>query len=65
MKKEREVWRPFVLDLSEMQQHTPQEFELFSPPTDGISAVRFAPGENLLLVSSWDSVCFFFYLELL
>jgi hypothetical protein len=41
-----------------MQQHNPQEFELFSPPTDGISAVRFAPGENLLLVSSWDSVCF-------
>jgi len=41
--------------VHQMQQHSPQEFELFAPPTDGISAVHFAPGENLLLVSSWDS----------
>lgn len=30
------------------------EFEVLSPPTDGISAVQFAPTEDLLLVSSWD-----------
>lgn len=33
-----------------------QEYELLSPPTDGISTVKFAPNENLLLASSWDTV---------
>jgi hypothetical protein len=32
------------------------EYELVSPPTDGVSRVRFAPSENTLLVSSWDTV---------
>lgn len=32
------------------------EFTLNSPPTDGISAVKFQPGSSqLLLVSSWDT----------
>jgi len=31
------------------------QFELKSPPSDAISAVRFAPGSSTkLLVSSWD-----------
>jgi hypothetical protein len=29
--------------------------ELSDPPKDGISAMQFAPGHNLLLVSSWSS----------
>ena len=31
------------------------EYQLKSPPDDGISAVEFCPSaNNLLLVSSWD-----------
>ena len=29
--------------------------ELADPPKDGISAMQFAPGHNLLLVSSWSA----------
>lgn len=32
------------------------EMLLNDPPTDGISAVCFAPASDLLLASSWDSV---------
>jgi hypothetical protein len=32
------------------------EFELASPPTDGISRLRFAPTAPMLMVNSWDSV---------
>eukprot|EP00696_Hemimastix_kukwesjijk_P018241 gnl/Hemi2/7076_TR2420_c0_g1_i1.p1 gnl/Hemi2/7076_TR2420_c0_g1~~gnl/Hemi2/7076_TR2420_c0_g1_i1.p1 ORF type:complete len:350 (+),score=68.19 gnl/Hemi2/7076_TR2420_c0_g1_i1:50-1051(+) len=32
-----------------------REFELASPPTDGISNVRFAPESNFLLATSWDT----------
>jgi len=39
--------------LEIMQQ--PQEFELSSPPADGISNVTFCPDTPLLLVSSWDA----------
>lgn len=30
------------------------QFELSEPPTDAISAVKFAPDSTRLLVSSWD-----------
>ena len=30
-------------------------FELDSPPTDGVSSLRFAMHADLLLVASWDS----------
>ena len=33
-----------------------KEVLIDDPPTDGISAVCFAPGSDLLLASSWDSV---------
>lgn len=33
------------------------EFELRSPPTDGISAVQFGSSTDNLLVSSWDKTC--------
>lgn len=35
---------------------TGQDVELFNPPEDGVSAVRFAPGSDDLLASSWDKV---------
>lgn len=36
------------------------QFELIDPPTDGITHVCFSPYDNnLLLVSSWDKVCYF------
>eukprot|EP01122_Echinamoeba_exundans_P013320 TRINITY_DN5799_c0_g1_i1.p1 TRINITY_DN5799_c0_g1~~TRINITY_DN5799_c0_g1_i1.p1 ORF type:complete len:331 (+),score=67.71 TRINITY_DN5799_c0_g1_i1:44-1036(+) len=31
------------------------EFDLASPPSDGISRIRFAPTAPMLMVSSWDS----------
>lgn len=33
----------------------PQGFELDSPPSDGISGMRFAGHADLLLVASWDA----------
>jgi cell cycle arrest protein BUB3 len=38
-----------------IEQVPTQEYEILSPPTDGISTVKFAPNENLLLASSWDT----------
>ena len=35
------------------------ETQLVNPPMDGITAVRFAPSEDLLAVSSWDQVRLF------
>lgn len=35
---------------------TGQDVELFNPPEDGVSAVKFAPASNDLLASSWDKV---------
>jgi hypothetical protein len=32
------------------------QFELATPPNDGITNVTFCPNTQLLLVSSWDSV---------
>jgi cell cycle arrest protein BUB3 len=32
----------------------PDQFDLSDPPTDIISAVKFAPDSSQLLVSSWD-----------
>ena len=40
---------------SSMSRSEAQEYQLNSPPTDGISNVTFGPN-NFLLVSSWDSV---------
>jgi hypothetical protein len=34
---------------------SPHGMELASPPSDGISSVRFAGHADLLLVASWDS----------
>ena len=38
-----------------------QEYELASPPTDGVSSMSFSPmPSNLLLVTSWDqTVCLY------
>ena len=33
-----------------------QHRELAEPPSDCVSRVRFAPGSDLLLASSWDRV---------
>ena len=39
----------------------PNEFQIEQPPTDGISSVKFSPkSASFLLVSSWDTVSFFF-----
>ncbi len=38
------------------------EVELKSPPTDGVSAVKFAnDNDSLLLSSSWDTVSIFLF----
>jgi cell cycle arrest protein BUB3 len=34
---------------------SPMGFELDSPPSDGVSSLRFAGHADLLLVASWDS----------
>jgi len=34
----------------------PEEFEVSSPPTDGVSAVRFSPDSKSFAATSWDSV---------
>ena len=40
---------------------TTKEIELVELPTDGITTVRFCPGNNeRLLVTSWDAVSFHF-----
>lgn len=33
-----------------------QQFELSSPPNEGITNVVFCPNTSMLLVSSWDAV---------
>ena len=39
-----------------MMPESPNEYQLNSPPSDGITAVKFSPtSSQFLLVSSWDS----------
>ncbi|KAL9595185.1 MAG: hypothetical protein Q9179_005077 [Wetmoreana sp. 5 TL-2023] len=33
---------------------TPSQYELSDPPSDAISAIKFAPASLRLLVASWD-----------
>ena len=50
------LFSSFSIQLKNMSEGK-TEFQLKSPPEDGISAVEFCPktsGNNLLLVSSWD-----------
>ncbi|MCJ1447278.1 MAG: hypothetical protein MMC23_007789 [Stictis urceolatum] len=39
------------------------QFELSEPPTDAISAVKFAPSSHKLLVASWDKQVYLYELE--
>ena len=39
------------------------QFELSDPPTDAISAIRFAPNSLKLLVSSWDKYVYLYELD--
>lgn len=43
----------------------PNEFQLEQPPSDGISSVKFSPtSASFLVVSSWDTVSFFYFNQL-
>ena len=42
--------------VSQVQnQGTPADIEISSPPTDGISSVKFSPVANHLIATSWDN----------
>ena len=62
IKEEKKFWTSVIVRLSDILKLDPSgmsegktEYQLKSPPEDGISAVEFCPtSTNMLLVSSWD-----------